>query len=108
MGRGKHRTINKRSQYILARSELSSPTSASSGYTNTPENQDTELKSYLMKIREFSKENINNSLKEIQENTGKQIEAYKEETNSLKKYRTRRWWHMPLIPALGSQRQADF
>ena len=38
-----------------------------------------------MKIIENFKEDINNSLKEIQENTGKQLEALKEETNkSLK------------------------
>ena len=33
------------------------------------------------------KKNINNSLKEIQENTGKQVEVLKEETNPLKKYK---------------------
>ena len=34
---------------------------------------------------EAFKENINNSLKEIQENTGKQVDALKEKTNeSLK------------------------
>ena len=32
-----------------------------------------------MMVREDSKMNINNSLKEIQENTGKQVEALKEE-----------------------------
>ena len=38
-----------------------------------------------MKKIESLKEDINNSLKEIQENTGKQVEALKEETNkSLK------------------------
>ena len=50
-----------------------------------PENQEADLKSYLMKIIEFFKGDINNSLKEIQENTGKQIEVLKEETSkSLK------------------------
>jgi hypothetical protein len=34
-----------------------------------------------MKIIEFFKEDINNSMKEIQENTSKQVEALKEETN---------------------------
>ena len=38
-----------------------------------------------MKIIESFKDDINNSLKEIQENTGKQVEALKKETNkSLK------------------------
>ena len=41
-----------------------------------------------MKTIESIKEDINNSLKEIQENTGKQIEAFKEKTNNpLRKYR---------------------
>jgi hypothetical protein len=41
----------------------------------------------MMMIEDFKKV-INNSLKEIQENTGKQLEALMEETQkSLKKYR---------------------
>ena len=41
-----------------------------------------------MMVREDFKKNINNSLKEIQENTGKQVEALKQETqNPLKYYR---------------------
>ena len=40
-----------------------------------------------MKIEDFKKD-INNSLKEIQENTGKQVVNLKDETqNLLKKYR---------------------
>ena len=38
-----------------------------------------------MKIIESFKENINNSLKEIQENTVRQVEALKEETNKFLK-----------------------
>jgi hypothetical protein len=38
------------------------------------------LKSLLMMMMEDFKKEINNSLKEIQENTGKQLEALKEET----------------------------
>lgn len=38
-----------------------------------------------MKIIEFFKENVNNPLKEIQENSGKQVEDLKKKTNkSLK------------------------
>ena len=42
----------------------------------------------MMMIEDFKKD-INNSLKEIQENTGKQLEALKEKTqkNPLKSYR---------------------
>jgi hypothetical protein len=39
-----------------------------------------------MKIEEFKKD-INNSLKEIQENTGKQVELKRKLKNSLKNYR---------------------
>jgi hypothetical protein len=40
-----------------------------------------------MKIWGSFKEDINNSLKEIKGNTGKQVEILKEETNPLKKCR---------------------
>jgi hypothetical protein len=36
------------------------------GYPNTPEKQDSDLKSYLMKLEEDFKKDINNSLKEMQ------------------------------------------
>jgi hypothetical protein len=64
----------------LATSEPSSPTKASTGYTNTPEKQDSDLKLYPMKMLEELKKDINYSLKEQQENTGKQAQALKEET----------------------------
>jgi hypothetical protein len=51
----------------------------------TLEKQDLDLKSYLMMLAEDFKKGINNSLKEIQENTAKQVEVRKEETQkSLK------------------------
>jgi hypothetical protein len=80
MVRGKHKTVSNRSQYPWASSEHGSPTTASPEYTNTPENEEGDLKSYLVEIIESFKENINNSLKEIQENTDEQEEALKEET----------------------------
>ena len=41
----------------------------------------------MMMIEDFKKD-INNSVKEVQENTGKQVEALKEEIqNPLKNYR---------------------
>jgi hypothetical protein len=65
--------------------ELSTSTTASPGYPKTPEKQDLDLKLYLMILIEDFKKDIKNSLKEIQENTDKQIEALKEETQkSLK------------------------
>jgi hypothetical protein len=71
MAKGKDKTISNRCQNPWASSEPSSPTRAKPEYTSTPENQESVLKSYLMNIIESFKEDINNSLKEIQENTGK-------------------------------------
>ena len=70
---------------MWASSEPSSPTTASPEYTNTPENQEADLKSYHMTIIESFKEDMSNSLKEIQENTGKQVAALKEKTNKFLK-----------------------
>ena len=85
MARGEHGTISSRSQCNFRPSEPSSPTTASPEYPNMPEKQDADLKAHIMKIIENFKEDINNSLKETQENTDKQAQALKEETNkSLK------------------------
>jgi hypothetical protein len=65
MVKGKGTTISNRNQNIWASSEIGFPTTASLGYTNTPENQESVLKYYLVKIIESFKEDINNSLKEI-------------------------------------------
>jgi hypothetical protein len=79
MSRGKGKNINNRNQGYLASSESSSPTTASPGYPNKPEKQDSDLKSHpmMMMIEDFKKD-INNSLKELQEKTGKQLKALKE------------------------------
>ena len=85
MVRDRHNNISNRNQGYLASPEPSSPTTASHVYLNIKEKQDSDLKSHLtMMIGDFKKD-INNSLKEIQENTGTQVEARKEETQkSLK------------------------
>jgi hypothetical protein len=81
----KNKNRSNKNQGYLASSEPNSPTIASPGYTITPEKQDMDVKSLLIMMME----DINNSLKEIQENnTGKQVEALKEEIQkSLKNYR---------------------
>jgi hypothetical protein len=85
MVKGKCKNLTNRIQDYLASSESSTPTTLSPGYSNTLEKQDLDLKSYVMMLVEDFKKDINNSLKEIQENTGKQEEALKEETQkSLK------------------------
>jgi hypothetical protein len=65
MAKGKHKNLTNRNQDHSPSSEHSIPTSASPGYPNTPEKQDTDLKSYLMMLVEDIKKGFNNSLKEI-------------------------------------------
>jgi DNA topoisomerase IA len=79
MVKGKLKNLINRNQNHWASSEPSTPTTMSPGYRNTPEKQYADLKSY-----DFKK-SIDNSLKEIQENTAKQVEVLKEEAQkSLK------------------------
>jgi hypothetical protein len=61
------------------------PSIVSPGYSNIPEKQDSDLKSYLMMVVEDFKKGINNSHKEIQENTAKQVEALKELQENIAK-----------------------
>ena len=84
MSRGKYKNLTKRNQDYLALSEPSTPTT-SPGYPNTMEKQDLDLKSYLMMLIEDFKKNINDSLKGLQENTAKQVEALKEEKHKFLK-----------------------
>ena len=85
MGKGKHKNPTNRNQGHMATSEPSSPNTASPGYPNTSEKQELDLKSHLMMLIEGFKKDLNNSLKETQENIGKQVKALKEETQkSLK------------------------
>jgi hypothetical protein len=82
---GKHKNISNRKQGFLASSEPNCPTITSPGYTITLEKQDLTLKSLLTMIIEDFKKDINKSLKEIEKNTGEQVEALEEETQkSLK------------------------
>jgi phosphoribosyl-ATP pyrophosphohydrolase len=77
----------------LASSEPTTPTTASFGYPNKPEKQDLDLRSYIMMLVEDFRKDINNSLKEIQENTAKQVDALKEETQkSLKELQDLIYW----------------
>jgi hypothetical protein len=65
--------------------EPSTPNSASPAYPNTPEKQNMDAKSYLMILLEVFKKDINNSLKEIQGNTAKELEVLKElQENTIK------------------------
>jgi gas vesicle protein len=85
MARGKHKNLTKRNHKHWASSEPSTPKTMSPGYSNTAKKQDADLKSYLMMVVEDFKKGINNSLKEIKENTAKQEEALKEEAQKFLK-----------------------
>jgi hypothetical protein len=78
MVKGKCKNLTNRNQDCSPSSEPSTPTTASPGYPNTPKKQDMDLKSYLMMMVEDYKKEINNALKEIQENTDKQVKVLKE------------------------------
>jgi hypothetical protein len=73
MTTGKHEIISDRTQCITAQRQPSSPTTASPGYPNTPEKQDNDQNSHLMKMIEAFKETIKNPLKEIQGNRWKPL-----------------------------------
>jgi septal ring factor EnvC (AmiA/AmiB activator) len=79
MAKGKHKNLTNRNQDHSPSSEPSTSTSYSPGHPKTPEKLDPDLKAYLMMMVEDIKKDINNSLKEIQENTAKQVEDIKEE-----------------------------
>jgi hypothetical protein len=96
MAKGELKNVINRNQDHLASSEPSTPRTASPGFPNTPEKQDSALKSYLMILVDDLKKGVNNSIKEIQENTTKRLEALEEEPQkSLKNYRktqpNKRW-----------------
>jgi hypothetical protein len=48
MARGQHKTISNRSQCTWTSSEPSTSNTASPEYINSPENQEADLKSYLV------------------------------------------------------------
>jgi hypothetical protein len=66
-------------------SEPSTPTSANPGHPKTPEKLDPDLKAYLIIMVEDIKKDFNNSLKEIQENTTKELQVLKEKQENTTK-----------------------
>jgi hypothetical protein len=85
MAKGRHKNLTNRNQDHSPSSEPSTPISASPGQPNTPEKQDPDLKAYLMMMVEDIKKNFNNSLKEIQENTSKELQVLKEKQENTMK-----------------------
>ena len=85
MVKSKGKNLSNRRKEHSPSSEPNTPTSAGPGHPKATEKEDSNLKSYLMMLIEDFKKGINISLKEIQENTIKQVEVLKEETQkSLK------------------------
>jgi septal ring factor EnvC (AmiA/AmiB activator) len=85
MVKGKRKNLTNRNQDHSPSSELSTPTSASPGHLDTPEKLDPDLKAYLMMMVEDIKKDFNNSLKEIQENTAKELQVLKEKQKNTSK-----------------------
>jgi chromosome segregation ATPase len=85
MAKGKCKNLTNRNQDHSPSSEPSTPTSASPGYPKTPEKLDTDLKAYHMMMVEDIKKYFNTSLKEIQENTAKEVQVLKEKQDNTTK-----------------------
>ena len=85
MAKGKRKNLTNRNQDHSLSSERSTPTSPSPGHPNAPEMLDPDLKAYLMMMAEDIKKDFNNSLKEIQENTAKELQVLKEKQENTTK-----------------------
>jgi hypothetical protein len=73
MAKDKHKNLTNINQDHSPSSERSTPPSPSPGYPNIPEKLDPDLKAYFMMMVEDIKKDFDNSLKEIQENTTKEL-----------------------------------
>jgi hypothetical protein len=69
VAKGKCKNLTNGKQVYLASSEPSSPTTASPGCPKTMDKEDSNLKSHFMMLIGNLKKDINNSIKEVQENT---------------------------------------
>jgi hypothetical protein len=85
MAKGKCRNLTNRNQDDSPSSEPSTPTSPSPGHPNTLKKLDPDLKAYLMMMVEDMKKDFNNSLKEIQENTAKELQVLNEKQENTTK-----------------------
>ena len=83
MAKGQHKNTNK-SQSNVAPSEKSYPTTAISRYPSTTGAQENYLKYNIIMMIDTSKEETNKSLKEIQENTIKQVKEMNKTVQDLK------------------------
>jgi len=82
---GHCRNPSNRNQEYMASWEPNPPTKENTEYPNTPEKQDVDLKSHLITMMEDFKKDIKNCLREMQENTNRQVEALREKKTKLHK-----------------------
>ena len=85
MVKGKSKNLTNRHQDHSPSSELSTPNPPSAGHPNTPEKLDPDLKAYLMMMVEDIKKDFNNSLKELEESTAKELQVLKEKQENTSK-----------------------
>ena len=85
MAKGKHKNLININQDHSPSSEHRTPTSPSPRHPNTPEKLDPDLKAYLMMMVEDIKKDFNSSLREIQENTAKELQVLKEKQENTTK-----------------------
>jgi chromosome segregation ATPase len=85
MAKGRHKNLTNRNHEHSPSSEPSTPTSPSLGHPNTAKKLEPDLKPYLMMMVEDIKKDFNNSLKEIQENTAKELQVLKEKQENTTK-----------------------
>jgi hypothetical protein len=85
MVKGKHKNLNNKNQDHTPSSEPSTPTSAIPGHPNTPEKLDPDLKACLMMMVQDIRKDFNNSLKELQVNTPKEVQVLKEKEENTTK-----------------------
>ena len=85
MAKDKQKNLTNRKQDRSPSSKPSTPISGTPGQPNTPEKQNPDLKAYLMMMVEDIKKDFNNSLKLIQENTAKELQVLKKQTNKNRK-----------------------
>jgi hypothetical protein len=71
--KGKCKNLTNKNKDHSPSAEPSTPTSGRPGYLNTTKKLDPDLKAYLMMMVEDIKKDFNNSLKEIQANTAKEV-----------------------------------
>jgi hypothetical protein len=78
MAKGNHKNLTNRNQDHSPSSEHNTPTQPSTVHLNITEKLDPDLKVYHMMMVEDIKKDLNNSLKEIKENTAKELQVLKE------------------------------